>query len=109
MMPDETSPTSEEQGQITIPVSYTGMEDIPVYGCDHIQTLFMPTDGAILVQMFMTLPPRLNQDKDNEGRPMPSVICKCIGQFHLTQETARNLIDSLGVDLGEIKIAEEKS
>ena len=106
-MTDETSSTSEEQEQITLPVSYTGIEDTPVYGCDHIKTLFMPTDGAILVQMFMTLPPRLN--KDNEGRPMPSITSQCIGQFHLTQGTARALIDSLEVDLAEVKIAEEES
>ena len=76
-----------------LPVLYANIEETPVYGCDHIQTFFMPTDGAILVQMFMTIPPR--PDKD-------SITSKCIGQFHLTPETAQNLIDSLGVDLAEV-------
>lgn len=107
-MPDETSPTSEEQEQITVPVSFIGMEDIPVYGCDHIKTIRMPTDGAILVQMFMTLPPRIHKGNAEEFS-FPPIISKCIGQFHLTQETARNLVESLGVDLAEIKIAEEES
>ena len=84
-------------------MAYTGMEDTPVYGCDHIKTLLMPTDGAILVQMFMTLPPRVNV----EDRSLLPVPCKCIGQFHLTPETARNLVNSILVDLSEI--TEEES
>ena len=97
-MPDETPPSSEEQEERGLPVIYTGMEDTPVYGCDQIITLRMPTDGAILVQMFMTLPPRVNV----ADRSFTSVPCKCIGQFHLTPETARNLVDSILVDLETI-------
>ena len=102
-MPDETRPSSEDQELQSLPVAYTGMEDTPVYGCDHIKTLRMPTDGAILVQMFMTLPPRINV----EDRSILPITSKCIGQFHLTPETARSLVDSILVDLSDI--TEEES
>ena len=93
-MPDDTIASAEEQ-PVSLPITHTGIEDVPIYGCDHIMVSRMPTDGSCILQMFATIPPL----PDSHGNPPKSVSRKCIGQFHLTQRHIQDFMKALQTHL----------
>lgn len=96
-MPDDTTSPAEEQQSTNLPIAHIGMDDVPIYGCDHISAVLMPTDNSLILQMFSTIPPVPRLD----GGPPESVSRRCIGQFHLTPGHAQNLARVIQEQLGK--------
>lgn len=90
-MPDDTTASTEERQTMSLPINHIGIEDVPIYGCDHVMVSLMPTDGSCILQMFATIPPI----PDLHGDPPKSVSRKCIGQFHLTPAHVQNLAKAI--------------